>query len=98
MHRKRLCIVCHKNPAEVPDREAMGKPIKRVCMACHERRLADDLSRISDMLSVRCCKCGKRKRGVRIESPLGYSLSDWCWDCYQDDLRAMLNDREEKPS
>lgn len=41
-------------------------------------------------------KCGKRKFGVRIESPLGYDRTNWCWDCYQEDLRAMLKGMETK--
>lgn len=45
---KKLCVVCHKNPREVPDRERMGRPIKRVCRKCHALRLAGDLQRILD--------------------------------------------------
>jgi hypothetical protein len=40
----RLCILCGQRPAEVPDRERMGKPIKRVCTKCHRERLAYDLA------------------------------------------------------
>jgi len=29
---KRLCIVCHKRQPAVPDRNVMGRPIKRVCL------------------------------------------------------------------
>lgn len=39
----RLCILCELRPAELPDREQMGRPIKRVCRECHRRRLAGDL-------------------------------------------------------
>ena len=42
----KLCVVCHKNPREVPDRERMGRPIKRVCRKCHALRLAGDMQRI----------------------------------------------------
>ena len=45
---KRLCIICHVNPAQVPDRERMGRPIKRVCRECHRDRLVGDLQRIMD--------------------------------------------------
>jgi hypothetical protein len=41
-----LCIICRQNPAEVPDRERMGRPIKRVCRACHVDRLRGDLAAI----------------------------------------------------
>lgn len=46
--KRRLCIVCHKRPPEVPDRSAAGKPVKRVCLECHGKRLADDLRRIAE--------------------------------------------------
>ena len=41
------CILCHTNPAEVPDREQMGRPIKRVCKLCHADRLRDDFSKVN---------------------------------------------------
>lgn len=43
---KRLCVVCGRRPAEVPDRERVGRPIKRVCQECHVARLREDLARI----------------------------------------------------
>ena len=46
MKRKKLCIVCHKNPAEVPDRERMGRPINRACLACHRGRLRRDVLQV----------------------------------------------------
>jgi len=42
---KKLCVVCGKNEAMVPDRNRPGRPIKRVCRQCHGARLADDLRR-----------------------------------------------------
>ena len=45
----KLCIICKRNPAEVPDREQMGRPIKRVCKRCHEERLREDLKHIMKM-------------------------------------------------
>jgi hypothetical protein len=39
----KLCVICSKRPAEVPDRERMGRPIKRVCRQCHAGRLVGDL-------------------------------------------------------
>jgi hypothetical protein len=43
---EKRCIVCGVGPREVPDREAMGKPIKKVCRPCHGMRLLGDLHRI----------------------------------------------------
>lgn len=43
--KKRLCILCHKNPPAVPDREQMGRQIKRVCSECHRNRLRADSER-----------------------------------------------------
>ena len=37
------CILCRVNEAAVPDRERMGRPIKRVCQKCHADRLRGDL-------------------------------------------------------
>lgn len=45
---KRLCVVCGKRPPEVPDRERMGRPIKRVCLKCHRQRLLGDVRKIQD--------------------------------------------------
>ena len=47
MASKRLCIICRSNPAELPDRNRMGRPIKRVCRQCHRNRLYDDLRNIA---------------------------------------------------
>lgn len=41
-----VCVVCQERPAEVPDRERMGRPTKRVCRHCHGERLLGDLRRI----------------------------------------------------
>lgn len=46
MPTKRKCNVCWERPAEVPDRNVMGRPIKRVCKQCHAARLAGDLRSI----------------------------------------------------
>ena len=40
---KKMCEVCGKNPAEVPDRERMGRPINRICLECHAKRLKMDI-------------------------------------------------------
>lgn len=44
------CIVCHQRRAEIPDRHRPGKAIKRLCKACHARRLIEDMQRIVDQL------------------------------------------------
>ena len=43
---KKLCEICGKNPATVPDRERMGRLINRVCTACHSMRLRGDIEAI----------------------------------------------------
>lgn len=45
MGKKRMCEICHKNPAEVPDRERMGRLINRICLECHTKRLKEDMER-----------------------------------------------------
>lgn len=39
----KLCVLCRKRPAAVPDRNVMGRPIRRVCRECHSGRLQGDL-------------------------------------------------------
>ncbi len=46
MTTKRLCILCHQRPREVPDRNVMGKPINKVCRLCHGQRLAGDMRQV----------------------------------------------------
>lgn len=46
MTKMRLCIICKKRPAIVPDRERMGRPIPRVCRECHAGKLRGDLEHI----------------------------------------------------
>jgi len=38
----KLCVVCHKNKGEVPDRYHPGTH-QKVCKSCHAERLAQDL-------------------------------------------------------
>lgn len=40
------CIICKEKLAQVPDRNRMGRPIKRLCKDCHRDRLRGDLQRI----------------------------------------------------
>ncbi|MHC4240512.1 MAG: hypothetical protein ACYSUC_12320 [Planctomycetota bacterium] len=42
----RRCEKCWKNPAEVPDRNRMGRPIKRICLSCHADLLRGDLAAV----------------------------------------------------
>lgn len=42
----KMCELCGENPATLPDRERMGRPIKRVCSRCHSARLRGDLQHI----------------------------------------------------
>jgi hypothetical protein len=46
----KLCEKCGENPASVPDRNRMGRPIKRICFGCHSAMLAGDMQRIVDRL------------------------------------------------
>lgn len=43
---KKLCILCRAAEAQVPDRERMGAPVKRVCRACHAKRLLRDAAEL----------------------------------------------------
>jgi len=42
----KLCEKCGKNPATLPDRNRMGRPIKRICSECHSELLRGDLERV----------------------------------------------------
>lgn len=50
MRKINKCIVCHERPAAVPDRNVMGRPIKRVCLECHRERLQSDFQPLLDAL------------------------------------------------
>ena len=41
--KKRMCIICGKNEAVVPDRDTMS-PIRTICIKCHRKRLMEDMS------------------------------------------------------
>jgi len=41
---KKLCELCGLSPAAVPDRNRMGRPIKRICLSCHADRLEGDVN------------------------------------------------------
>lgn len=47
----KLCILCKKNKAEIPDREQMGRPIKRICEKCHAVRIMTDFIKIINPLA-----------------------------------------------
>lgn len=42
----KMCTICGLQPVETRDRNVMGRPIKRLCKECHEKRLCDDLKAI----------------------------------------------------
>lgn len=44
--RRRSCEVCGERPAAVPDRNRIGRPIKRICRECHAARLRGDLRKV----------------------------------------------------
>ena len=50
MKAKRLCKLCGKQPAKVPDREnprfTRSGPIDEICLDCHAERLRSDLIRV----------------------------------------------------
>lgn len=45
-YEKRMCILCGKEPAAVPDRESNDHRAKKVCRQCHGKRLLGDLRAI----------------------------------------------------
>ena len=49
---KRLCKLCGQRPAEVPDRDNLGRPIKAICRECHAQRLGGDLERVLDAAAI----------------------------------------------
>lgn len=46
MSKRKMCELCGKKPATVPDRERMGRLINRVCSDCHADRLRGDLHQV----------------------------------------------------
>lgn len=48
MKKIKMCEICGKNPATVPDRERMGRLINRVCGSCHSARLRGDMAYIME--------------------------------------------------
>lgn len=63
----RKCIVCHERPPEVPDREQMGRPIKRVCRECHGARLRSDFQPLLDALERKGIKQIDRDGNKKIK-------------------------------
>jgi len=53
MAKEKMCEVCGTNPATVPDRERMGRPIYRVCSLCHSARLCGDIAYIMEVRKKR---------------------------------------------
>lgn len=52
----KMCKLCGKNPATVPDRESVNQVAPKVCSKCHAERLLGDL---------RAIMAFQRKRGGR---------------------------------
>jgi hypothetical protein len=50
---KKMCEICGKNPAKVPDRARVGRLINRVCSSCHALRLSGDMKRILELAARR---------------------------------------------
>lgn len=48
MKKVKMCEICGKNPATVPNREQMGRLINRVCGCCHAARLRGDMAYIME--------------------------------------------------
>jgi hypothetical protein len=46
---KKMCEICGKNPATVPDRERPGRLINRICKSCHMLRLRGDMDHILEL-------------------------------------------------
>ena len=45
----KLCVLCHKRPAVLPDRNRMGRPISRICRECQAARLNGDLLHVLEV-------------------------------------------------
>ena len=52
---KKLCEICGKNPATVPDRNYgnIGRIVNRICSDCHGLRLRGDMKRIIELQAER---------------------------------------------
>jgi len=57
MKKQKMCEICGKNPATIPDRERMGRLINRVCGCCHAARLRGDMAYIMECHKKRCQAC-----------------------------------------
>jgi hypothetical protein len=62
MGKVKLCKLCHKRPAAVPDRNTYcGRWRKEVCQECHGKRLAGDLEHVLKVFHDRCVAAAKAK-------------------------------------
>ena len=50
---KKMCKLCGKSPATVPDRQRMGRMLNSVCAQCHSQRLVGDLRAILESAEKR---------------------------------------------
>lgn len=46
MKKVKMCELCGKEPASVPDRNRPGRLINRICRKCHNSRLKGDMQNI----------------------------------------------------
>ena len=47
--KKKLCKICHKNPAVIPDRNKFPARRNEICIDCHSKRLKEDFLHILDI-------------------------------------------------
>ena len=57
----KLCEICGQLPAAFPDRNRIGRPIKRICVKCHALRLRGDLQAIMNLRAARAALAEKEK-------------------------------------
>lgn len=65
----KLCIKCGTNPATVPDRNNPGRPIKRLCSACHGERLRGDIRVVLRRMGTWCRCAGRGFWHEQIDGP-----------------------------
>lgn len=63
---KKLCKLCRLRPAAVPDRNIMGRPIKKICRECHAARICGDLARVLEFERMR--RQEQREEGADLQA------------------------------
>ena len=87
---KKMCEICGLNPATVPDREQIERPVNRVCSSCHSTRLRADMRCIINLKKKRspassegevrgknCFSCGLHLKSSKYCQKCGSSYSQW---------------------